>query len=128
MSATTAPASPADPRPLLDEGPDGPQVIGVRCTACGHPSALRVPRCPRCQQPTEVARFGPDGVLWATTTIHVASGARAAPYTLGYVDLDDGPRVLADIEDGPQLEPRVTERVRLARRTELGDVCVELQR
>jgi len=118
----------AEPRPVVDDGPDGTMVQGVRCVACGHPAAARVPRCPRCAAPTEAARFGPGGVLWSTTTIHVASGEREAPYTLGYVDLDDGPRLLAHVEDGPALQPRVTERVLLSGRTPLGDPLVELVR
>lgn len=127
MTATLAPAL-ADPRPRVEDGPDGPAVLGVRCSACGHPCALQVPRCPRCRAPTEAGHFGPDGVLWATTTIHVASGGHAAPYTLGYVDLDEGPRVLAHVANGPELVPHVAERVRLVGSTDLGDLRVELRR
>lgn len=118
----------ADPRPVVEDGLDGPLLVGVRCESCRHPSALRTPRCARCGSPTAPARFGPDGVLWATTTIHVAGGGHESPYTLGYVDLDDGPRVLTHVEDGPELAPRVDERVRLLGRTGLGDVTVELVR
>jgi hypothetical protein len=76
----------------------------------------------------EPARFGPDGTVWSTTTLHVASGGREAPYTLAYVDLDDGPRVLAHVEDGPRLALQVGERVRLAGQTSHGDPQVEVLR
>jgi uncharacterized OB-fold protein len=39
--------------------------------------------------------------------MHVASGARAAPYTLAYVDLDDGPRVLAHVDGCTHVGARV---------------------
>ncbi len=93
MSAVEIPR--VDPRPLVE----GDVLLGARCGGCGHAHAVRVSRCTRCRAGgLEPARFGPDGTVWATTTLHVASsGARAAPYTLAYVDLDDGPRLLAHV-------------------------------
>lgn len=41
--------------------------------------------------------FGPDGVLYSYSEIHV-SPSRAVPYTLGYVDFPNGVRVLARVE------------------------------
>jgi len=120
--------SAADPRPLVVDGPAGHMVAGARCLPCGHPSATSVPRCPRCAGEMAEACFGPEGTIWATTTIHVPSGERAAPYTLAYVDLDSGPRVLAHVEDGPGATARVAGRVRLAGRTVHGDPQVEVIR
>lgn len=74
------------------------------------------------------ADFGPEGTVWATTTIHVASGDRAAPYTLAYVDLDGGPRILAHVEDGPLLDLHVAERARLVGLTTQGDPHVAVVR
>lgn len=118
MEATALAA--ADPRPLVEGG----TLVGVRCRACGHPNAAAVPRCARCSGETAEARFGPDGTVWATTTFHVASGTREAPYTLAYVDLDDGPRLLAHVEGGAPV--RVAGRVRLVGVTEHGDPAVEV--
>src|SRR3546814_5174536 len=42
--------------------------------------------------------FGPAGVLYSYTAIHV-SAARSVPYTLGYVDFPNGVRVLAQVEE-----------------------------
>lgn len=67
----------------------------------------------------EEASFGPAGTVWSVTTIHVPSGDREAPYTLAYVDLDDGPRMLAHVSDGPAAE--VGGRVTLTGRTPHGD-------
>lgn len=114
------PASSADPRPVVTDGPGGSVVAGRRCVACAHPSAMAVPRCSRCGAATEQASFGPGGVVWSITTIHVPSGEREAPYTLAYVDLDDGPRLLAHVHDGGA-PPQVGGLVRLLGRTALGD-------
>lgn len=40
--------------------------------------------------------FGPRGVLYSFSTIHVSS-SRPTPYTLGYVDFDNGLRVMAHV-------------------------------
>lgn len=110
-----------EPRPVID----GRKLAGARCVACGHPSAIVAPRCTRCGAELAPAVFGPAGVVWAATTIHVASGGRAAPYTLAYVDLDDGPRLLAHVAGGRTVE--VADRVRLVG-TAGGDPRVEVIR
>jgi uncharacterized OB-fold protein len=106
-----------DPRPVVE----GDRVLGARCAACGHPHGVCVRRCARCGGSLEPAAFGPSGTIWSTTTLHVAAGGRAAPYTLAYVDLDDGPRVLAHV-GGPV---EVGARVVLAGRTAHGDPFVK---
>ena len=51
------------------------------------------------------------GRLYSWSTVHV-SASRPVPYTLGYVDLDDGRRVLAQL-DGEAGELRMDGPVRL---------------
>ncbi|MGQ0700475.1 MAG: Zn-ribbon domain-containing OB-fold protein [Panacagrimonas sp.] len=84
----------ADPRPAVR----GERVIGVRCSACGYPTSPPAPWCPACQSlelfPVE---FGPGGVVWSSTLIHIPVGRWKPPYALAYVDLDQGPRVLAHL-------------------------------
>jgi uncharacterized OB-fold protein len=58
----------------------------------------------------------------------VSSGDRAAPYTLAYVDLDDGPRVLTYVVGGAELAPQIGERVRMVELTDHGDPQVEVIR
>lgn len=41
------------------------------------------------------------GRLYSWSTVHV-SATRATPYTLGYVDLDGGSRVLAVLDGNPE--------------------------
>lgn len=44
--------------------------------------------------------FGPRGTLYSFATVHVSS-TRPVPYTIGYVDFENGVRVLASVEPGP---------------------------
>ena len=48
----------------------------------------------------EPITFGPNGVLYSYSTIHVSSN-RPVPYTIGYVDFPNGLRVLAQVRDMP---------------------------
>lgn len=55
--------------------------------------------------------FGPRGVLYSFSTVHVSS-SRETPYTLGYVDFDNGLRVMAQVRAGNGTELRCDMAVR----------------
>jgi hypothetical protein len=57
--------------------------------------------------------------------MHIAYGERTDPYTLAYVDLDDGPRLLAHVSNG---QVSIGDRVRLWGHSSLGDPQVEATR
>ena len=84
----------ADPRPVVQQG----RVLGVRCTACRYPSPQPVLRCPVCFAEVAPDEFGPEGTLWSSTVVHLKVGVHRPPFALAYVDLDDGPRVLAHLQ------------------------------
>jgi hypothetical protein len=109
-----------DPRPKVE----GDQVAGVRCTACRYPSAVPRPRCPVCAAEVAAERFGPEGVVWSSTVVHIPLPGRDRAYGLAYVDLADGPRILAHTDaGGGRLE--IGARVRIAPGpTESGDIAV----
>ena len=111
----------ADPRPRVVDG----KVAGWRCQRCNHAVAQESPWCPNCSAAAlEPEAFGPGGTVWAGTVVHLPVGEWLAPFGLAYVDLDDGPRVLAHTTDGRVLP--VGSRVRLV---ENGDsVFVEAER
>jgi uncharacterized protein len=111
----------SDPRPVVVADGDGHLLAGARCSACGHALARVLPRCPRCGAAVSEARFGPEGEVWALTVLHVAPAGRDAPYTLAYVDLDDGPRLLAHVSGATAIGSRV----RLIGSTSDGDPAVE---
>src|SRR4051794_7622248 len=98
----------------------GATVEGRRCEACGRSTALPLVRCPRCHAVMVPARFGPEGVVWSSTVVHLDALGHEAPYALAYLDLDDGPRVLVHVRRpaGAQLaQPAIGTRLRLAGRT-----------
>ena len=125
-AAPEAPGRSADPRPAVVEDGGRHLIAGARCVACGHALARAVPRCSRCRGPVEPKRFGPDGVIWATTVVHIpAEPGGEAPYALAYVDLDAGPRVLLRLETGGA-RATIGDRVRLAPPTTSGSAAAEL--
>jgi uncharacterized OB-fold protein len=108
VSAATQPAPPvpvpdlgAEPE-LSATDPDGrPVLLGSRCRDCGELAFPERFVCARCTgDQLEVVPLGGEGSLYSYTTIHVSS-SRSTPYTLGYVDLPAGPRLLATIEAAP---------------------------
>jgi uncharacterized OB-fold protein len=51
----------------------------------------------------EAMTFGPFGRLYSWTTVHV-SASKSVPYTVGYVDFENGVRVFAEIRaDGNEV-------------------------
>jgi len=111
-----------DPRSRLVEG----RLEGSLCASCGYRLAGTAPRCPVCGGELAAALFGPEGVVWARTTLRVPVQERSVPYILAYVDLDDGPRVLAHVDADPEQPPSVGARVRLSATTPEGDLSVSL--
>ena len=122
---TTAPLA-SDPRPRVRDAAGGPVLDGGRCDACGYRVAVEVPRCPSCGAAVSPAAFGPGGAVWSHTTVRIPTPGRTPPYVLAYVDLDDGPRVLAHVRGDGDRVPAVGDRVALSGTTPTGDVEVEL--
>jgi uncharacterized OB-fold protein len=94
----------AEDAPVAAERTDGAAVlVGGRCLACGAAWFPFRPVCPSCAAPdAERHSVGAAGTLYSYSTVHISS-THPTPYTLGYVDLDGGVRVLAkiDAESGP---------------------------
>ena len=83
-------------------GEDGrPELVGSRCHDCGLAAFPERAVCSGCGG-DQLGRtpLGRLGTLYSFAAVHVSS-TRPTPYTLGYVDLPTGPRVLARI-DAPE--------------------------
>ncbi len=118
-----------DPRPQVKEGSDGRQrVAGRRCRSCGAVVAFAWPQCPECRSEVEPADFGPDGTVWSSTVVRIAVSGRTPPYALAYVDLDDGPRVLAHVTGAAGAPVPIGSRVRLSPPSSDGDIVMEVLR
>jgi uncharacterized OB-fold protein len=113
--------SSADPRPRVV----GSELHGARCETCGYRLAVEAPRCPACGGNVVPAEFGPGGTVWSSTAVRITVQERPAPYVLAYVDLDDGPRILAHV-DGADEPLHAGDRVVLSGSTPDGDPAVSV--
>ena len=106
--------------PPLREGMlqlEPPRLMGSRCADCGtrvFPARMFCPACDSDAAPVSVA-LSPEGRVFAYTVVRQAPGKRPVPYTLAYVDLDDGVRVMAQL-DHPMQDLRIGLRVGLVLR------------
>lgn len=99
MSATpSAPIADLDSDDLLGAFPEGPRLVGTRCDDCGATMIGARVVCSSCISRTVTRVPLPrTGTLYSFTRLHVGGdGTRA----IGYVDLDDDVRTLADLRDG----------------------------
>lgn len=120
-------SSPPDARVPVAPVAGGMGVQGTRCVECGYRTAGAPPCCPECAGSVEPAVFGPGGTIWASTTVWIDVQDRDAPYSIAYVDVDDGPRILAHVAGGdPASPPSVGRRVSIVGLTERGDPAVAL--
>jgi uncharacterized protein len=73
------------------------RLVVQRCPACGYRRWPPGPMCPQCQTiGNDWADVRPTGTLYSYVTYHRALNpafANEVPYTVGLVELDDGPRM-----------------------------------
>ncbi|WAH97409.1 Zn-ribbon domain-containing OB-fold protein [Arthrobacter sp. MMS18-M83] len=83
---------------LIGTFPEGQRLVGSQCNTCGCTMIGSRVVCSSCIS-RDVSRVAlpSTGVLYSFTRIHVGT---AGIRPLGYVDLDNGVRTLADIREG----------------------------
>lgn len=86
-------------RPWEAQG-DTVSLVGMQCSHCGTKAFPARAVCSRCgaQEGLTAARLSPRGRLYTYTEVHAAPKDFPTPYVLGFVDLEDGVRVLAQVE------------------------------
>ncbi len=98
VSTTPPERAGSDPRPELVLSNGHVELTGSRCPNCRHPMTTTPPRCPVCGHDSmEAATFGPRGTVFSSTVLRIPVPGRTPPFTLAYVDMDDGPRILAHV-------------------------------
>ncbi|WP_180900581.1 Zn-ribbon domain-containing OB-fold protein [Martelella soudanensis] len=82
-----------------------PKLIGSRCKTCSVETFPARDFCPACGADEVEAPIllSPDGRVYSFTVIRQAPAGRKTPYSLAYVDLADGVRVLAQVDEDPEL-------------------------
>lgn len=109
IAKTEAPASQPiadlDDDGLLGEFPEGKRLVGTRCRSCGRTMLGARVVCSSCVG-LDVERIAlpTTGVLYSFTRLHVGS-EQVRP--LGYVDLDDDVRTLADLRETTPFVPGI---------------------
>jgi uncharacterized OB-fold protein len=76
------------------------RLIGMRCASCGTAAFPMREICSGCGRDdglSEIELTG-EGKLYSFSEVHVAPKGFATPYVIGYVDLADGVRVLAQVD------------------------------
>lgn len=130
MSAEAGRMSMADEQPPVlfrprdgEASPGAPAVLlGGRCGACGRVFfPMQAYGCEACgAQDLAPTTLGGRGRLVASARVHIHAGpGREAPFTVGSVQLDDGPlvRALLDVGDSQPLTPGTRMQARLAPET-----------
>ncbi|WP_419920014.1 Zn-ribbon domain-containing OB-fold protein [Candidatus Poriferisocius sp.] len=125
MLLTTPPQrADVDPRPELVVRDGLILLRGSRCGNCRYPMVTAPPRCPVCGHDSmEPAAFGPGGTVFSSTVLRIPVPGRTPPFTLAYVDMDSGPRILAHV-NGPDTSLVPGSRVTLSGWNEHGDPVV----
>ncbi|MDB5861594.1 MAG: hypothetical protein JWQ76_5283 [Ramlibacter sp.] len=73
------------------------------CPACGSRTFVARTACPACSTAMEWRESRRNGTVHAVTTVHrstVTAAGRPAPYTTGYVELEEGVRMLVTFAAG----------------------------
>jgi len=86
---------------LMGADDDGPYLVGGTCSACGFTTLGVRDICPDCWANGTMTEtpIGRRGVLYTYTVIHQLPQGYDEPFAVGYLDLDDGVRVFAHIEN-----------------------------
>lgn len=82
---------------------DPPRLIGSVCQDCHIRTFPAREFCPSCGSEHIEAgtSLAATGRLYSFTTVRQAPSGRSTPYNLGYIDLDDNVRVMAQVEGDP---------------------------
>jgi uncharacterized protein len=83
------------------EGAARRELLVQRCTTCGGHQLYPRPFCVRCQGEVEWVRASGRGTVHSIVTVHLQPlPGLEPPYDVALVELDEGPRLLANPEPG----------------------------
>ena len=101
------------------------RLEGTKCETCGThyfpPRAV----CPKCRRRGKIVKhtFKGEGKIVSYSTIYVGAKGfeRQVPYVLAIVELDEGPRLTAQIVDAKEKDVNIGDRVEVVFRKILQD-------
>ncbi len=107
----------ADSRPYWDAAREGRLVVR-QCRACGQRHFMPRGQCPACwSDDLEWIDCSGFGTVYSLSTVHRAPTpdfAGIAPYVVALIDLDEGPRMFANIVGAGARDASIGERVQVA--------------
>lgn len=102
---------------LFTEGPEGPRLIGARCTSCDAVTFPAQRSCPRCAgDEMEERPLSRTGTLWTFTTQNYplkapfrgdSADSGFEPFGLGYVELPDNVKIEARLTEADATKLRI---------------------
>ncbi|NDZ18847.1 hypothetical protein C7T35_37930 [Variovorax sp. WS11] len=105
-----------DSRPYWDAAREGRLLIRS-CTSCGRMHFMPRHLCPHCWSDVlQWVESRGDGVVHTFSVIHRAptpAFAAGAPYVIAMIDLDEGPRMFANVIGESALAVRIGDRVKV---------------
>ena len=89
---------------LMGTDAQGAYLVGGKCSACGFTTLGLRDICPECWAcgTMDETPIGRQGTLYTYTVIHQLPQGYDEPFAVGYVDLADGVRVFAHIDNSPE--------------------------
>jgi len=116
LSALPVPEPNADSRPYWEAARERRLVVR-RCRACGRHHFMPRGQCPSCWSvDLEWVDCSGFGRIYSLSVVHRAPTpdfAAVAPYTIALVDLDEGPRMFANVVGPGALEAAIGDRVQV---------------
>lgn len=75
-------------------------LLGMRCSACSTPAFPAREVCSQCgaTEGLERLRLAPRGRLYSYSEVHAGPKEFPSPYVIGFVDLEDGVRVVGQVQ------------------------------
>ena len=92
------------------------------CGGCGRVRLEAAARCAHCGGETEAREASGRGTLYAFSAVHMGPPGTPTPYLLALVELEEGGRVLARLEDAGGGEPAIGDPVAFSGLSEAGPV------
>lgn len=95
------------------------ELEGYACPKCNWSDVYPTENCPRCNSKTVQTTFSPHGKVATFTVVRYPPQGfeQQAPYVVGLIDLDKGPRIMGRINANPE-EMQIGHAVRFIRKEE----------
>jgi uncharacterized OB-fold protein len=92
---------------------DGTALVGSRCPECGDTRFPGRKLCVNDLQECEACEFSGLGTIYEAVRVELAPGGFDAPFWVGYIDLDEGARLFAQIRWSEESTPCHGDRVQM---------------